>query len=63
MSRPNVRTPRVRRWGAVLVVLVVTSGSALYGLPANADPAGASSAADVSAAKAHADSKAVELGQ
>jgi len=47
----------------VLVVLVVTSGSALYGLPANADPAGASSAADVSAAKAHADSKAVELGQ
>jgi len=47
----------------VLVAVVVTGGLALSSLPANADPAGAPSAADVAAAKAHADSKAVEVGR
>jgi hypothetical protein len=63
VSTPHARTAHRRRWGAVLVAVVVTGGLALSSVPANADPAGAPSAADVAAAKAHADRKAVELGR
>lgn len=47
----------------MVIAVVATSGLALSSLPANAVPVGAPSAADVAAAKAHADSKAVELGR
>ena len=63
MWRVPVCTPYLRRWGAVVIAVVATSGLALSSLPANAVPVGAPSAADVAAAQAHADSKAVELGR
>lgn len=69
MSTPHVhptrlrRSLRHRRWGATFVALVVITGLAMSTVPASADPAGAPSAGDVAAAKAQADSKAVELGR